>query len=102
MQEERPVKDHQQAKHSRSYDENSTAPDSGAIRLRRTLFLFIHAGVTYFRERKEQTTDRPLSSIQRAAHTDSRLIKHVSVNHRRAYIFVAEQFLHCANIIAVL
>ena len=90
MQEKRPVKDHEQAKHSRSYDENPTAPESGTIRLRRALFIVGHVGVTYFRERKEQTTDRSLSSIERAAHTDSRFIEHVSVNHRRADIFVPE------------
>ena len=30
------------------------------------------------------------SVIQRALHTDPRLVQHVGVNHRRAHIFVAE------------
>jgi len=48
MQEKRPVKDHQQAKHNRHYDENPTAPGSGTIRLRRALFIVGHEGANLF------------------------------------------------------
>ena len=37
--------------------------------------------------------------IQRALHTDSRPIQHVRVNHRRAHIFVTQEFLHRADIV---
>src|SRR6266550_5326304 len=29
-------------------------------------------------------------------------VEHVSVDHRRAHVFVPEKFLHCANVVAVL
>ena len=43
---------------------------------------------------------RPL--IQWTLHTNPRLIQHMRVNHRRAHILVAQQLLHCANVIAIL
>jgi len=48
MQKKRPVKDHQKAKQSRSYDENPTAPRSGTTRLRRALFIVGHEGANLF------------------------------------------------------
>lgn len=39
--------------------------------------------------------------IQRTLNTDARLVQHMRINHCRAHVFVAQQFLHGANIVAV-
>src|SRR5437016_6078697 len=38
--------------------------------------------------------------IKRAAYASSTPIQHVRIDQRRPHIFVSEQFLHCANIVA--
>jgi hypothetical protein len=46
---------------------------------------------------------RPLYlPVQRALHAHRALSEYVGVNHRRTHIGVAEQFLHCADIVASL
>src|SRR5437773_9420710 len=39
-------------------------------------------------------------SIQRALHPDPRLIQDMGVDHRGTHIFVPEEYLHAANVVA--
>ena len=41
-------------------------------------------------------------AIQRTGHPVATLVQHVRVDHRRAHIAVAQQFLHRANVVASL
>ena len=42
------------------------------------------------------------SLVQRALHSQPRPIQHVCINHRGADVLMSEQFLHGANVIAIL
>ena len=41
------------------------------------------------------------SAVKRASHAAGATIEHVGVDHGRADVFVTEQFLDCADIVAV-
>lgn len=43
-----------------------------------------------------------LLMIERAAHADARPVEHMGVDHGRAYVLVAQQFLNSTNVISVL
>ena len=40
--------------------------------------------------------------VERTLYTDSGPVQHMGVNHRCGHILVAQQFLHCANVISIL
>ena len=44
----------------------------------------------------------PLELVNGAAHAEAAAIEHVRVDHRRAHVGVSEQFLHRANVVAIL
>jgi uncharacterized glyoxalase superfamily protein PhnB len=54
---------------------------------------------TWERESRFQATD-PLQTVERAFHAQPARIQHVRVDHRRADIRVAEQFLHRSDVLA--
>lgn len=44
---------------------------------------------------------RPLEPIRGTEHPAAPTVQHVGVNHRRTDVFVTEEFLDCANVIAI-
>jgi hypothetical protein len=44
---------------------------------------------------------RSLQIVERAIHASTALVQHVRVNHRRAHVFMPQQFLDRADIVAV-
>ena len=43
-----------------------------------------------------------LNAVQRAFHSQPRLLHDVCVNHRRRHVLMAEQFLHRADVLTLL